>query len=168
MSKFKVGDKVVSSDSFCDVYVGEVCTVSELLEYTRFNVVEHPELVMCSKKWELQEPQFKNMKFRVSSPEHSKEIQDALFEMGYKWASGNKEVLYTHESFLYTDDIGTIMMGSLEDTYKDSPEQEHTVEVVKSYKLIPVVPKPEKIEIDGKTYDKEAVLKRLAELETTH
>ena len=49
--------------------------------------------------------------------------------------------------------------------------QEHTIETTKSYKLIPVVTVKQSISINGtvtingKTYDKEAVLKRLAELD---
>ena len=176
MNKFKEGDKVVSSDSFCDVYVGEVCTVSEVLEYTRFTVVEHPELIMCSKKWELQEPQFKNMKFRVNSPEHSKEIQEALFEIGFCWRSHGCEVRFADSfppcDYLYTDTNGYLWRIDSEEDYLVSSflsAQEHTVETTKSYKLIPVeIPKPETLTIDGKTYDKEAVLKRLAELEVVH
>jgi hypothetical protein len=106
---------------------------------------------------------FKNMKFRVSSPEHSKEIQEALFEMGYKWFSGGEVVLHTEYNFLYTCDDGFITYRNVERNFKEKIEnKEHSLVTTKSYKIIP---KPETIEIDGKTYDKEAVLKRLAELE---
>ena len=33
-------------------------------------------------------PEFKNMKFRVKDEEHSKQIQEYLFSLGYKWSSG--------------------------------------------------------------------------------
>lgn len=174
-TKFSVGDKVVSLDCFCAVRVGEVCTVSELLEYTRFTVVEHPELIMWSKKWELQEPQskFKNMKFKVKSPEHSKEIQEALFEMGFCWRSHGCEVRFTDSfppcDYLYTDEEGHLWRIDSGKDYLASSfisAQEYTIETTKSYKLIPVeIPKPETVIIDGKTYDKETVLKRIAALQ---
>lgn len=125
--------------------------------------------------FELVKPAFKNMKFRVSSPEHSKEIQEALFEMGYKWQAFGMVFKFLGETestpWLHTDEDG-ILYRSWQDPDDEfssiSPfrHQEYVVETTKSYKIIPVeISKPEVITIDGKTYDKEAVLKRLAELE---
>lgn len=42
----------------------------------------------------------KAMKFKVNSPEHSKEIQEKLFEMGYEWCNGKKP-LFTDSPALY-------------------------------------------------------------------
>lgn len=116
---------------------------------------------------------FTNMKFRVSSPEHSKEIQEALFEMGFCWRSYGCEVRFTDSfppcDYLYTDTAGYLWrIDSENDSFVSSfkSAQEYTIETTKSYKLIPVEIVKETLTIDGKTYDKEAVLKRLAELET--
>lgn len=51
--------------------------------------------------------EFKAMKFRVQNPEHSKAIQERLFEMGYKWWAQSKEnsrkIQETNSSFLFAD-----------------------------------------------------------------
>ena len=176
-TKFKAGDKVVRTEAYTWEDDGGFMQVGK--EYT---VVEASEKVLVLKgdfnnvrydpdMFKLVKPACKNMKFRVSSPEHSKEIQEALFEMGYVWKSGKTHVQFENDTgFFVTNENGKFSM--YDEKYKINgvvPDyQEYTVETTKSYKLIPVVPKPETIEIDGKTYDKEAVLKRLAELEVVH
>lgn len=172
--KFAVGDKVVRTADYVASYdegfmqEGNVYTVKAFCNDNEIFLEGGITPYSCT-YFELVQPKFSNMKFRVSSPEHSKEIQEALFEMGYKWRSGHTEVKYVNSD--WNENIVT----SLDGTFKSDRAQpwisegvqEYTVETTKSYKLIPVeIPKPETIEIDGKTYDKEAVLKRLAELET--
>lgn len=160
-NKFAVGDKVKKIDSYEQgvvIFVSDDGKGIRLDGRCGFHFTKH---------WELAEPQFKNMKFRVNSPEHSKEIQEALFEMGYKWYGQEvAEMIDSEYSFMYSYEDGTITHShkhymSMENTHS----QEYTVETTKSYKLIPVESPKETITIDGKTYDKEAVLKRLAELE---
>lgn len=186
-NKFAVGDKVVRVEPYIWIDDGGFMQVGR--EYL---VVDASENVLILKgdfnnvqydptMFKLVKPKFANMKFKVNSPEHSKEIQEALFEIGYKWCvygSQGATIMNTETPTLYTYDDGSIMYDSsdYESEYRmfnSSENQEYTVETTKFYKLIPVVtkvtvesPKPETIEIDGKTYDKEAVLKRLAELET--
>ena len=170
--KFKAGDKVVATERFQSIKAGDVCTFDRCLGTDMFSVKEHPDLRCWDIKWQLFEPAFTNMKFRVNSPEHSKEIQEALFEMGFCWRSHGYEVRFADSfppcDYLYTDTEGHLWRIDSEEDYLVSSfksAQEFTVQTTKSYKLIPVETPKETITIDGKTYDKEAVLKRLAELE---
>lgn len=96
--------------------------------------------------------EFKNMKFRVSSEESSKEIQNLLFEMGYKWPTAGREVCPT-TPFLYTDTDGYITYGVFEDCFLQSNDKEYKIEYVPS-----LIPKNTKtITIAGKKYDEELV-----------
>lgn len=169
VNMFKTGDKVVRIHS--EVRVADFGLVTEGVEY-EVGLVSHDGSVIMvvgspysysAKYFKLAEdkPTFKNMKFRVSSPEHSKEIQEALFEMGYKWSSYGAKV-DDGDAWLCTEKTGVIYRTDQDwCSYK-----EYAVETTKSYKLSPVEIQKETVTIDGKTYDKEAVLKRLAELET--
>lgn len=184
---FKVGDKVARIP--CGVRVADGGLTSEGIEREVTEISQDGTVIMVkgspytyvAKFFRLVEdtPTFKNMKFRVSSPEQSKEIQEALFEMGYKWEAYGTMFKFLNEveltPWLHTDEVGVLYRSNLDpdDEFSSiSPfrHQECVVETTKSYKLIPVVPKvtvepaKETITIDGKTYDKEAVLKRLAEL----
>ena len=56
---------------------------------------------------------FKEMKISVECAEHSTEIQNALFEMGYSWGNpSDKQIKYEDELFLYTSNYGSIMYDS--------------------------------------------------------
>lgn len=48
----------------------------------------------------------KAMKFKVTSPEHSKDIQEKLFEMGYAWGGHQKELKYLNAKVLYAGHFG--------------------------------------------------------------
>ena len=51
----------------------------------------------------------KEMKFRVHSKEHSKAIQERLFELGYGWMGYlKKELMCLHEQHLFTDKSGCL------------------------------------------------------------
>lgn len=184
---FKAGDKVVATTNH-SYYVDELTQNSVTREYkwwtkgAKFVVASVGDLWVtlegegsvrhytCLFELTEEKPTFKNMKFKVSSPEHSKEIQEALFEMGYKWNGHHKQSLleYTNYSYIYTDEEGIILYGSWEPTFVQDLSEEYTLEIIKSYKIVPAeIEKLETITIDGKTYDKEAVLKRLAELESS-
>lgn len=65
----------------------------------------------------------KLMKFKVKNPEHSAEIQKALFKAGYRWPSSGMSVVYKNSSYLYT---GTdfIAHGSQQDYFDNSCLQE--------------------------------------------
>jgi hypothetical protein len=54
--------------------------------------------------------EFKAMKFRVKDPEHSKQIQEKLFEMGYKWWCG-QTVKEQDAKFLYAKKDGNLGYG---------------------------------------------------------
>ena len=49
-----------------------------------------------------------NLKFRVHSPEHSEAIQKRLFELGYSWRHGGKEIENINQPFLLCDKSGYI------------------------------------------------------------
>ena len=42
-------------------------------------------------------------KIRVKDEEQSREVQEILFELGYKWLSGDTKVCHTHAEFLFID-----------------------------------------------------------------
>lgn len=48
----------------------------------------------------------KAMKFKINSPEHSKQIQEKLFELGYYWGISGKSVLHTGRPALYANYFG--------------------------------------------------------------
>lgn len=55
-----------------------------------------------------------NYKFRVNSPEHSKEIQNALFDLGYDWRmGGDKTYRHVYDEFLFCDDVHTYRNKSI-------------------------------------------------------
>lgn len=112
-------------------------------------------------------PPFKNMKFRVENEEHSKQIQEYLFSIGYNWEYDDYKSTYqfTSSDWLLTDIDGIIYQVL-------SPEE---MELYKEYKLIPhttyslepVTPKIEVVNILGKQYNKvdvEELLKTLEEV----
>ena len=97
--------------------------------------------------------EFKNMKFRVSSEESSKEIQNLLFEAGYKWPTACREVCNLTKPFLYTDTDGYITYGVFEDCFLQSKYKEFKIE-----RTLHLVPKETKtFTIAGKNYDEELV-----------
>ena len=97
--------------------------------------------------------EFKNMKFRVIDEESSKEIQNLLFEMGYKWPTAGREVCNLTKPFLYTDAEGNITFGIVEVFFVESNDKEFKIEYVPH-----LVPKNTKtITIEGKKYDEELV-----------
>jgi len=55
---------------------------------------------------------FKAMKFKVENEAHSEAIQRELFKQGYKWNSGDTNVLYTFSKVLTTWENGTISFGN--------------------------------------------------------
>lgn len=97
--------------------------------------------------------EFKNMKFRVSSEESSKEIQNLLFEMGYKWPGAGRDVCNLTKPFIYTDNEGYMTFGVFEDCFLQSKYKEFKIEYVA--RLIPKNTKT--ITIAGKQYDEELV-----------
>lgn len=71
---------------------------------------------------------FKAMKFRVESPEHSKQIQEALFELGYGYIQDGHKLLPLHLSFIYTESNGDIRVGDTEVFFQGQRQNETTLE----------------------------------------
>ncbi len=67
----------------------------------------------------------KAMKFRVESPEHSRQIQERLFEMGYSWSSG-KKVAHIDKKYLYTNG-STIELGNMDCVFINKNQTETTL-----------------------------------------
>jgi hypothetical protein len=44
-----------------------------------------------------------NYKIRIESPEHSEKVQKHLFSLGYTWAEGVTDVMYTDAKFIVFD-----------------------------------------------------------------
>ena len=111
--------------------------------------------------------QFKAMKFRVESPEHSEKIQKKLFEMGYKWHDC-PILRFLDDPFLFTDEVH---MGWHDDPeYFESEEvkkyQEMQLVEITTYDFVPVpksTPEKDVVMFDGKEYDKEQFKELLKE-----
>jgi len=77
------------------------------------------------------------MKFRVKDEQHSKEIQEKLFSLGYKWYSGD-DAQFTKQPFLYAADDEMLI------TYSDSYDEDyfnlepHTLCVLLDGEFVPV------------------------------
>lgn len=67
----------------------------------------------------------KAMKFRVESPEHSRQIQERLFEMGYKWRHADRVVSHTDKKYLSTDLDGEITWDD-DDSYFNTQHRKET------------------------------------------
>lgn len=67
--------------------------------------------------------EFKAMKFRVKSPEHSEAIQRRLFELGFSWVSdGSTESGFQDETFLWTGLDGKLYFSKTWDRLADRTE----------------------------------------------
>lgn len=168
-TKFKIGDKVVAikdADGYLKVgkqyviecfYSGGGIAVKGVGRVFFGNYFEQPEDIRIELK-----PTFKAMKFRVNSPEQSKEIQEALFSMGYGWEYFGKQIKFTDDvwAWLHTDEDGFLYRGI--DIDKHHPELvgcEYTIKIAKSYELVPVenVKEIPTIELNGEMYTQEEV-----------
>lgn len=67
---------------------------------------------------------FKNMKFRVNNPEHSKQIQEALFELGYAWRKGGENVHCNWADYLYSSSDGKLTVGVFDNMFKENKNTE--------------------------------------------
>ena len=83
------------------------------------------------------------MKFRVRDEQHSKEIQEKLFEMGFSWGGLYKITQYCSMPFLFAEDkFITYDVGPDSDYFDDHNDEEYVLldgEFVAS-SLAPVVP----------------------------
>lgn len=75
----------------------------------------------------------KAMKFRVKNPEHSKAIQERLFEMGYKWSGDSDSIIQKLDSdflFAYKSDMTITKMDSDESYFNKHEATETTLEEI--------------------------------------
>jgi len=168
MSKFKVGDKVrrVVKDYDSQMKVGHEGVVTGVsnngrwmsvdyfateidpfpLNVDTFELIEEPKMTQ----------QFKAIKIRIKDEQHSRLVQETLFEMGYGWP--NKQVGYTSSPWLTTYEDGRLYYGEEMITF-DSHENEE-VEIVTTYSF-----KPVDQEVLRKRKEKEALEKNVAEMQ---
>ncbi len=85
-------------------------------------------------------PEFKNMKFRVKDEEHSKQIQEHLFSLGYRWIGNRNAVVYTDSSFLFTNNKGRLTQDYSIAFGEKHPYTEYQLKETKSYSLEEVKP----------------------------
>ena len=175
MSKFKVGDKVRRitcaytdnplinmgvgyegvvtsvSPSGCVISVDDLETRGQIpypFSVHNFELIEEPEMTQ----------QFKAMRIRIKDKQHSRLVQEALFEMGYKWYTQGKEVHNTHNLFLFVDYDGNITRSDDASTFELFAAEE--VELVTTYSF-----KPVDQEAKRKREEKEALEKDVAEMQ---
>lgn len=103
--------------------------------------------------------QFQAMKFRVKSPEHSKKIQEKLFETGYRWYrwyGGTQIIDKLNSPYLFTDTFGQIRhRPDIEFPFEEDDGVEHElVEIVTHTSTLLPVPKKDVVIFDGKEYNK--------------
>jgi len=169
MNKFKAGDKVVRTTPYVATY--DSGFMQEGNTYVIQNIfkdgtvaLEGGDRYYSGSYFELVKPTFKAMKFKVTSPEQSKEVQEALFSIGYGWKSYGSVVMFTEDAslmpWIYTTEDGFVRIG--QDGYsRVKSSEEYTIKTTKSYELIPVVEQvvinveyDETVELMGQKYSK--------------
>ena len=111
---------------------------------------------------------FKEMKFLVKDEEHSRQIQKALFGLGYKWwciGGAVKEIMHTGTQALYADSDGAITHSDRDYFFSQNVEDipEYTVKEVVSYEIVPVKDE-EVIVLAGKVYKKSELEEALSKI----
>jgi hypothetical protein len=183
--KFKAGDKVVRTKlynvggDFGFMQKGMECVVKSMPSQFLLEV-EGSGIHYDIDCFELVEdkPTFNNMKFRVNSPEQSKEIQEALFSMGYKWECYGKQVKFADGDlwdWLFTDKSGILYRGiDVEvENHRVLDGCEYTIKTTKTYDLILVenvkteveipeeLPMEDIVELMGQKYFKKELFEAL-------
>ena len=85
-------------------------------------------------------PEFKNMKFRVKDEDHSKQIQEYLFSLGYRWDDRFRGVDYTDSVFLFTNLRGYISQTHSSGFGENHEHPEYRLKETKTYSLEEVKP----------------------------
>lgn len=115
-------------------------------------------LKLIEEKEKPTEPQLKNMKIRIKDEEHSRLVQETLFEMGYFWAvEGDKQAREVNRPYLICEK-GHIYY-SADPAYFEGFQFEE-VELVTTYSF-----KPVDQEAKRKAAEKEALQKNVAEMQ---
>jgi hypothetical protein len=115
-----------------------------------------------------EKPMFKAMKFHVRNSKHSRQVQETLFSLGYRWKAHGQKPSLLKENFLFTDEKGYVYYGVMHMAAFDADPREENVMVARTTYSIEAAPKrkakPETVELNGKTYlkaDLEAALQKL-------
>ena len=75
---------------------------------------------------------FKDYKILVDNEDESKEVQEALFKLGYKWCNGNVTPMHTSYKVLTTYADGCICFGVSKSLFEDHENEELTLSQLKS------------------------------------
>ena len=106
------------------------------------------------------------MKFRVNNPEHSRVVQQVLFDLGYNWAEGAKfggedNGPYILAPYVLADASGKITYGILGGAFREHDGLEIDVSW-----MDPNLYKEEKtVEVGGKVYRESDVIERCKPLD---
>ena len=173
MSTFKVGDKVRRINipfinRMCVGYEGTVTKVSSNGLYISVDkhIVGLEAAPYAAKYFELipEEPEMtasvlKNMKIRIKDEEHSRLVQEALFDMGYVWAVSYTSRVEEEDRPYLICEKGRIYHCSTDSAYFEKLEFEE-VELVTTYtfKLVDQ-------EAKRKAAEKEALQQNIIELQ---
>lgn len=129
--------------------VGEDAEKGLWIEPENLELIEEPEMTQ----------QFKAMKIRIKDEQHSRLVQETLFEMGYRWWSHcDQDIRYTDKAFIYTKNDEYLLHGSLIECFNADKAEE--VELVTTYSIQPVDQ-----EAKHKREEKEALEKNVAEMQ---
>lgn len=80
--------------------------------------------------------QFKAMKILIKDAIHSRMVQEALFETGYRWLHYAQETCFTDKAFIYTKNDGYLLHGNSFESFNADGAEE--VELVATYSIQPV------------------------------
>ena len=103
---------------------------------------------------------FKKMRFKVNSPEHSAQIQKALFSLGYKWLGGTT-VQCCDKQYLFGDEDGYLLHANSFRSFDDKAYALCKIEVVENYRIVEEESEVELVELNGRKYRKEDLEKAL-------
>lgn len=170
MNKFKVGDDVKH------VLGEEIYTVVQVTEdgfYVSWD--EHPYCIDHSEdRFYTLVDQTKQLpakfKIRINSKEHGDVVQQWLFDQGYHWSVGKKELLHFSDTgFIHNGFVGdkSPQLNYTVNSYWDSLELVKVVEVVPTLSIsgFTIVKEEKLVDILGKTYKQEDVEQALSGLE---
>lgn len=101
--------------------------------------------------------QFKAMKIRIKGEQHSRLVQEALFEMGYTWGISGQSITYTDKEVIYAECNGEIFHGTLGYFHANNHEE---VELITTYSF-----KAVDQEAKRKAAEKETLQKNVAEMQ---
>jgi predicted hydrocarbon binding protein len=170
MSKFKIGDKVkrVTVYGFDNAIVkGGIYTVSGVNKYGDLSIEGAGDGYDADCFELVEHPKFKAMLFQSNSEQEAYDIQTALFEAGYKWASREESVQYPSATYFSTNTDGTMyhMDDANELVLLNNRDKYTTCKVERKLSIVEEV---EKVAYAGKLYNKkdfEAAIATLSALD---